>query len=161
VGTRSAHIFTYIKDAGISLAKDLSGRIHHQHTQSNDFWIGAATMTNFLTLRGSQTQIRLRTRSPKSKPLMSALPPDRSRKSRPPKKTAPPGPPRKKTQKHSPVLRQGRIPRRSPRSNQPTSLIKRPMPSTGLKNPMQESVPTSRLVPTPRRNRQPSRKSRK
>ena len=111
-------------------------------------------MTNFLTLRGSQTQIRLRTRSPKSKPLISALRPNRSRKSRLPKKTAPPGPPRKKTQKRSRLLRQSRIPHRSPRSNQPTSLIKRRMPATGLKNPMQESVPTNRLVPTPRRNRQ-------
>jgi hypothetical protein len=50
MGSGSAHI----KDAGISLAKDLPGLIHHQHTQSNDFWIGAATRTNFLTLRGQE-----------------------------------------------------------------------------------------------------------
>jgi hypothetical protein len=56
-------------------------------------------------LRGSQKQKRLRTRSPKAKALIS------------------------------PLLRQSQMPRRSPRSNQPASRIKRRMPITVLKNP--------------------------
>jgi hypothetical protein len=45
MGSRSA-IYSYIKDAG-----NLLGLIYRQHTQSNDFWIGAATRTIFLTIR--------------------------------------------------------------------------------------------------------------
>ncbi len=53
MGSRSAHRYSYIKDAGEShLAKDLSGLIYHQRAQHNDFWLRAETGTNFLTRRG-------------------------------------------------------------------------------------------------------------
>jgi hypothetical protein len=47
------HIYSHIlRMPGISQRPpDLLGLIYHQHTQSNDFWIGAATRTNLLTIR--------------------------------------------------------------------------------------------------------------